>query len=95
MSEKEQQEKPNHPGHNGQEEMEQLFELAKKKKVHVGVFVRPKRTPDELKDDKDPANLVVVLANYRPLDENIIASDEVTESLAVSAKFLLEELKHG
>lgn len=86
-------EKPERPGHNGQEEMEELFTFCKRKRLHVGALVKPKRTPDELRDDKDHANLVVVVASYHPVEDHIIFSDEVTESLSVSAKFLLEEVK--
>ena len=86
--------KPNRPNHNGQDEMEELLTLAKKKKMHVGVLIKPKRKVDELKDERDPANIVVAVSNTLPIEDNVVISDEVTESLAVSAKFLLEELKH-
>lgn len=89
------EEKPNRPNHNGQEEMEKLIKAANVKRMRVGALIKPKRKPDELKNDSEVANLVIVIASSRPVEDNVVMSDEVTESLATTAKFLLEELRHG
>jgi hypothetical protein len=73
--------------------MEELHALCGKKGYFLGVIIKPYRKSHELKENDDPASLVVVISTERPLMEHILISDEVTESLSVTAKFLLEELK--
>lgn len=73
--------------------MEKLFDLATQKHMHIGVLIKPCRKADELKDDGEAAQIVIVVSSSRVIDDSIVMSDTVTETLAVSAEFLYKELE--
>lgn len=84
---------PDRSKHIGMQEMEALYKLCIKKKLILGVDITPNRKPDELKDQRKRSNIVIIIAEERPIKEHIILSDVVTESLPISAKFLRMELE--
>ena len=78
----------------GTEEVEALYKLCCEKKMYLGALIKPKRNLDELREEQEPANIVLVVASSRAMSDSIVLSDEVVSLLSESALFLTEELKN-
>lgn len=78
---------------NGKEEMEELYRLATQKGYFVGATLEPIRKADELKGVTNAAEVILVIATDKPVMEHVLMSDKLSINLAISATFLIEELK--
>lgn len=77
----------------GSKELDKLQKACKARGFYIGMDIDPKREAKDCGVNAPAADTILIVANDRPVMENIILSDTITDNLAVSALHLLEEVR--